>query len=88
MRPQAVEVDLDHESRVGLVRLCDTTESLVGTPPEDGFDRGPASPGRRKDRTAKAASHHVPTSNARVLLAALVRAGFVLLGSVDHSVKE
>ena len=80
-------MDLDHESRVGLVRLCDTTESFVGTPFEDGFGRGPASSGRRKNRTAKATGHHLPASDERVLLAVLFRARFVLIESFDRSVK-
>ena len=78
MRLHAVEVDLALESRVGLVRLCDLPESFVGTPHEDGFGRGPASLGCRKDRAAKATSHHLPTSDERVLLTVLCRAKFML----------
>lgn len=87
MKPRLVEVDLAHESRVGLVQLCEPPESFFGTPHEDGFGRGPVPSGRRKDRTAKTTGHHVPTSNARVLLAVLFRARFVLIGSLGPNVK-
>ena len=81
-------MDRDHESRLSLVRLCDPPESFVGSPYEDGLGREPASSGRRKDRTAKTTAHHVPTSDARVLLSVLARARFVLIGSCDRSVQR
>src|SRR2546426_563715 len=58
------------------------------TPHEDGFGRRPASSGHRKERTAKTTSHPSPTIDARVSLAALFRARFVLIGSFDRRVKR
>jgi len=80
MRSQSFEVDLNHTSHVALVRLCDPPESFVGTPHEDGFGRGPTSSRCRKDRAAKAAGHHVSTSDARVLLTVRFQARIALIG--------
>jgi hypothetical protein len=81
-----VDVDLDCESCVGLVRLCNSSESFVGTPYK-GLSRGPASSRRRKDRTTKTTSHHVPTRDAWVLLTMRFQIRCVLVGSFDPNVK-